>query len=151
MPAEPATSLWLRLTVIASGIIGLLVGSGFGSWFAGWQSERYQAVRLQDGVVVRLNTKTGEMKVFVPVEAVDKEEIDRLHILGVGRSLEGRIPASEVKLVTDASAIERCDYLGYTVSNEDRKQAAMLGGDTLFRGKVKGGAEGVWVYRCQAR
>jgi hypothetical protein len=137
--------------IIASGIIGLLVGIGVGSWLSGWQSMRYQAVQLQEGVVVRLDTKTGEMKVFVPVEAVEKEDIDLLHLLGIGRSLEWRVPASEVKLVTDASAVEGCDYLGYTVPNEDPREAAQIGGDTLFRGKSKRGIEGVWVYRCKAR
>lgn len=67
--------------IIASGIIGLLVGSGFGSWFGGWRGERYQALRLGDMIVVRLDTKTGEMKVFVPVEAVSRGRSPMIYTL----------------------------------------------------------------------
>ena len=135
--------------IIATGIIGLLVGSGFGSWFGGWRGERYQALRLGDMIVARLDTKTGEMKVFVPVEAASTGITDRLHLVGVGHSFEWRVSPSEVKLVTDMGAVERCDYLGYLGSNEDTEAAAKRGGDTIFRGKNQGGGESVWVYRCK--
>lgn len=55
-----------------------------------------------------------------------------------------------MKLVKDTSAIERCDYLGHLGSDEDAKEAAKRGGDTLFRGKNQGGGESVWLYRCKA-
>ena len=137
--------------IIASGILGLLVGSGLGIGVDGWRGERYQAVLLRDMIIARLDTKTGEIKVFVPAQVAAQEEADALHLLGVGRSFERRVSPSDVNRVTDPSAITNCDYVGYMGTMEDADAVAKRGGDTLFRGKNKAGREGVWMYRCKAR
>src|SRR5262245_26102978 len=133
--------------IIASGLVGLLLGTGLGSWCDGWRGERYQAVGLGNLTVARLDTKTGEMRVFAPITE-PSDETPSLSLIGVGRSFEGRVPPPEVKVVTDRNAVEKCVYLGHFGDKEDAERASASGGDTLYRGRSKGGSEQVWLYRC---
>ena len=137
---------------LASGLIGVLVGCGIGIWVGGWQHPRYQAVQLEPGFLVRLDTQTGELRVFAPIKAIRRyPDYDPTHLLSIGRSLEGHIDASDVKIVTDARVVERCEYLGDTLRAANLLEAAERGGDTLLRGKETDGTEQYWVYRCKAR
>jgi hypothetical protein len=49
-------------------------------------------------IVARLDTKTGEMKVFVPTKVAEQKATESLYLLGVGCSFEWRISPSEVSL-----------------------------------------------------
>jgi hypothetical protein len=134
--------------IIASGIVGLLIGAGFGNWVSDLWGDRYQALALRNSVLVRLNTKTGEMKVFVPAEDVSREDAALLQYVGISRSFERLVSSDEMKVVTDLAAVERCIDLGYFGVNENTEKAANRGGDTLYRGKDRAGEERVWLYRC---
>jgi hypothetical protein len=148
-PPESA-GIAMKGLIIASGIVGLLIGVGFGSWVNDLWGERYQALSLRNRVLVRLNTKTGEMKVFVPVEDVSREDAASLQYVGISRAFERLVSSDAMKVVTDLDAVERCIGLGYfgVGVNANTEKAANRGGDTLYRGKNRAGEEHLWLYRC---
>jgi hypothetical protein len=133
--------------IIVSGIVGLLLGAVVGNWVSDWWGQRYQTVRLRDMLVVRLNTKTGEMKLFVAKAGAGEIPAD-VRLVGVRRAFERLVSSSEVKVVTDLSAVRRCDDLGYFGSEENAEEAANRGGDTLYQGQNRAGEERLWLYRC---
>jgi len=112
------------LLVVA--IIAPLV-AGCNEMFSG---PRYQIARIDDSTVVRLDTRTGEMKRFVVVIGGDVAS------------------PSKISIVHDAQAVADCVHLGHTSREVSREFAAVKGGDTVFFGKSKGGTDEAWAYRC---
>ena len=91
---------------------------------------RYQIAQIDSGSVVRLDTRTGDMRRFIMV-------------------LGGDVAApSLMRIVHDGNAVSDCVELGHVVKDAARDVTAAKGGDTVLYGKSQRGTDEAWAYRC---
>jgi len=85
---------------------------------------RYQIAQIQDGSLVRLDTRTGDMRRFVMV-------------------IGGDVAApSHMRIVHDTKVVGDCVDLGRTVDREvARDETAARGGDTILYAKSQAGTD----------
>jgi hypothetical protein len=146
---------------IKIGAIALVVGLILGGEFRNSQNGRsqslnilgsngrYQAFHITDMIVLRLDTKTGELKTFAPTYTVNGDS--KFHYINIGHSFERYVSPSEVKIVTDMNMVEKCASLPRDFSiNGSKEDAAQLGGDTIFQGELKTGSKAASLFRCNS-
>lgn len=116
----------MNRTILALGAAVALV-AGCNEMLSG---PRYQIAQIDGGSVVRLDTRTGEMRRFVMV-------------------LGGDVAApSQMRIVHDRNALNDCAELGHVNKEAARDETAVKGGDAVYYGKSRGGTDEAWAYRC---
>jgi hypothetical protein len=115
-----------RRAILALAALAALA-AGCNELFSG---PRYQIAQIDGGSVVRLDTRTGDMRRFVMV-------------------LGGDVAApSQIRTVHDGSAVSDCVELGHVNKDTARDEAAVKAGDTVLYGKSRAGTDEAWAYRC---